>query len=100
MRGRKQFLGGVLALFLLCTTPSCIPLRYLLNPPSDGSGQFSSGKEHREEERYAEWCYNFPDYIIPRMCAYYQLHPERFKPNGKGEEVEIEGFSEVVNSGG
>ncbi len=100
MRSRNLILNGVTALVLLCTTLSCMPVRYLVNPPSDGSGQFSPSKEHREDERYAEWCYNFPDYIIPRICAYYQLHPERFKPTGKGEEVEVEGFFEFVKNDG
>lgn len=49
------------------------------------------------EERYEAWISPFfPIYIIPRICAYYQLHPERFKPTGQGEEIDIEGFGDFV----
>jgi hypothetical protein len=49
------------------------------------------------EERYQAWISPFfSGYIIPRICAYYQLHPERFKPTGQGEEIEIEGFADFV----
>jgi hypothetical protein len=30
------------------------------------------------------------------MCDYYQLHPERFKPFGNGEEIKIDGFAAFV----
>jgi len=49
------------------------------------------------EERYQAWVRPFfYDYIMPRICAYYQLHPERFKPTGQGEEIEIGGFADFV----
>jgi hypothetical protein len=65
-------------------------------PQGDGSGQFTSSKYSHAEERYVEWCDQLPRYIIPRIGAYYQLHPERFKPTGRGEEIEIEGFAAFV----
>jgi len=61
----------------------------------DGSGQSESRQEERAEEKNTQWR-ELAHYIIPRMCAYYQLHPERFKPTGRGEEIEIEGFAEFV----
>jgi hypothetical protein len=49
------------------------------------------------EERYQAWVSPFfYNYIMPRICAYYHLHPERFKPTGQGEEIEIEGFADFV----
>jgi hypothetical protein len=54
--------------------------------------------ERDEEYRYQEWCNDFTYYITPRICAYYQLHPERFKPTGQGEEIEIEGFTDFVKA--
>jgi hypothetical protein len=50
------------------------------------------------EEKYVEWCNALTHYITPRLCAYYQLYPERFKPTGQGEEIEIEGFVEYVKA--
>ena len=61
------------------------------------TGTFSMA-ERDEEYRYSEWCDEFPHYITPRICAYYKLHPERFKPTGKGEEIEIEEFTEFVQA--
>lgn len=52
----------------------------------------------KEENRYIEWCQEFPNYIIPRMCDYYKLHPECFKPTGNGEEIEIDGFGAFIKS--
>jgi hypothetical protein len=52
--------------------------------------------ERDAEYRYDEWCNDFTHYITPRICAYYKLHPERFRPTGKGEEIEIEGFADFV----
>jgi hypothetical protein len=64
-------------------------------PQGDGSGSFSHG---HEDEKYSEWCNDFPRYIIPRICAYYQLYPERFKRTGHGEEIEIAGFDTFVKN--
>lgn len=86
----------VLMICLVCTIPSCTFIRFMSGPHGDGSGVKTSRKEHREYERYGEWCYYFPDYIIPRICAYHQLYPERFKPIGNEEEIAIEGFFEFV----
>ncbi len=91
MKNRRHIFGGIFALVLLCT--SCRPL---FMPQGDGSGQFTSSKYSHAEERYVEWCDQLPRYIIPRIGAYYQLHPERFKPTGRGEEIEIEGFAAFV----
>jgi hypothetical protein len=60
-------------------------------------GAFSMA-ERDEEYRYAEWCDSFPYYITPRICAYYKLHPECFKPTGNGEEIEIAGFADFVKN--
>jgi hypothetical protein len=54
--------------------------------------------ERDAEDRYSEWCTPFPHYITPRLCAYYQLHPERFKPTGRGEEIKIEGFVDFIKA--
>lgn len=77
-------------LVLLCTVPSC------LYYPSSETGATYSSAEKRAGNRYDEWCGSLPGFIIPRMCAYYQLHPERFKPTGQGEEIEIAGFGAFV----
>jgi hypothetical protein len=50
--------------------------------------------ERDADERYTEWCNEVTHYITPRLCAYYQLHPERFKSTGQGEEIAIDGFVE------
>lgn len=52
------------------------------------------------EEKYNEWCNVVTHYFTPRLCAYYQIHPERFKQTGKDEEIEIEGFVEFVEKDG
>jgi hypothetical protein len=70
----------------------------LFNPPSDGSGETSSFKNRHAAEQYSEWCNDLPRYIIPRICLYYRLHPDCFKPTGHGEEIEIEGFAEFVKN--
>src|SRR5260221_6341140 len=93
MKNRRHTFSGIFALALLCAVPSCSPL---FMPQGDGSGQFASFKYHHADEQYSEWCNDFPRYIIPRICAYYRLHPERFKPTGHGEEIEIEGFAGFV----
>src|SRR5258708_4639729 len=96
MKNCPQVFIRALAIGLVCAVPSCFPGRYAFNPPSDGSGQFTSFKYRHADEQYSEWCNDFPPYIIQRICAYYQLHPERFKPTGRGEEIEIEGFAAFV----
>lgn len=93
---RKYFRDGIFALVLLGIGSSCSPL---FMPQGDGSGTTSySLAEKRASDRYEEWCSSFPNYIIPRMCAYYQLHPERFKPTGQGEEITIDGFAAFVKN--
>ncbi len=52
------------------------------------------------DEKYSEWCNELTHYITPRLCAYYELHPDRFKPTGKGEEIEIQGFTDFVRNDG
>ena len=79
-------------LVLLCTVPSC------LYYPSSETGATYSSSERRAEDRYEEWCQSLPGYIIPRMCAYYQLYPERFKPTGRGEEIKIAGFAAFIKN--
>ncbi len=79
-------------LVLLCTIPSC------LYDPSSESGAHTSWASERAEARYMEWCQSLPWYIIPRMCAYYELHPERFKATGRGEEIEIAGFADFIKN--
>lgn len=56
--------------------------------------------ERDADERYTEWCNEVTHYITPRLCAYYQLHPERFRPTGQGEEIAIDGFVEFVKADG
>jgi hypothetical protein len=48
------------------------------------------------EYRYLEWCNELTYYITPRLCVYYRLHSERFRPTGRGEEIEIDGFTDFV----
>jgi hypothetical protein len=91
MKNCRRILNGAMAVVLLCVTSSCI---WLL-PQGDGSGSFSRG---HEDEKYNEWCNELPRYIIPRICAYYQLHPERFKRTGQDEEVEILEFDKFVKN--
>ena len=95
MKNLKRIFDGVLVIILLCTIPSC---SLSLLEAGDGSGTHSSLGGHRAEQRYIEWCNDLPRYIIPRMCAYYELHPERFKPTGHEEEIEIVGFAEFVKN--
>jgi hypothetical protein len=70
---------------------------WLYNAPllHAGGSTFSRAQDDAEL-RYLEWCNDFTHFITPRLCAYYQLHPERFKPTGKGEEIEIDGFVDYV----
>lgn len=68
----------------------------MFSPQGDGTGGSTSFKYRHADEQYWEWCNDFPRYIIPRICAYYQLHPERFRLTGHGEEIELEGFAEFV----
>ena len=91
----KQVLGRIIALILLCTTPSCSVLPILSSSEIGAPFSFSGS---RQELRYIEWCNDLPRYIIPRICAYYELHPERFKPTGQGEEIEIAGFAAFVKN--
>jgi len=92
MKSSKLIIGGTLVLVLLCTLPSCS----FLNDFGDGAGTPTSFGDNKREMQYIEWCDNLPRYIIPRMCDYYQLHPERFKPTGNGEEIKIDGFGVFV----
>ncbi|EEF58262.1 hypothetical protein [Pedosphaera parvula] len=96
MRNKQNF-GLAISFILLCMTSSCSLIRFYSGPQGDGSGQSTPISARHAEEKYTEWC-NFPGYIIPRICAYYQLHPERFKPIGHGEEIEIEGFAAFVQN--
>jgi hypothetical protein len=99
MKNRKQIFSRVMAVVLLCALPSCTFIRYASSPQGDGSGGATSSFRYRHaENQYIEWCQNLPGYIIPRMCAYYELHPERFKPTGQGEEIEIAGFAAFIKS--
>jgi hypothetical protein len=91
----KNLFVGIFAVILLCTIPSCSSL---FIDPGDGSGTPNSFGEQSAEQRYIEWCNDLPRYIIPRMCAYYELYPERFKPAGHGEEIEIAGFAAFVKN--
>lgn len=94
MKNRRHIFNAVMVVILLSVT-SCTWLRVASLPQGDGSGSFSHG---HEDEKYSEWCNDFPRYIIPRICAYYQLHPERFKATGHGEEIEIAGFDAFVKN--
>jgi hypothetical protein len=100
LKGLKQVLGGGAALVLICIASSCAFIRLATSPHGDGSDAPASFTDSRAEDRYTEWCQTLPNYIIPRMCDYYQLHPERFKPTGQGEEITIEGFAAFVKSDG
>jgi hypothetical protein len=84
----------MMAVVLACLTSSC---GLFLMGLGDGSGQQESKSrgQVRAEQKDNQWR-ELPYYIIPRMCAYYQLHPECFKPTGLGEEIEIEGFAAFV----
>ena len=83
----------------MCAVPSCTFIRFVSGPQGDGSGGATPSFRYRHaENQYMEWCQNLPSYIIPRMCAYYQLHPERFKPSGQGEEIEIAGFAAFIKN--
>jgi len=77
---------------------SCTFIRFATSVQGDGSGRAGSRSETREEERYTEWMQSLPNYIIPRMCDYYKLHPERFKPTGQDEVIEIAGFAAFIKS--
>lgn len=95
----KQILGGVLAVVLVCAVSSCTFIRFVSGPQGDGSGGATPSFRYRHaEDQFNEWSDNLPYYIIPRMCAYYQLHPERFKPTGQGEEIEIAGFAAFIKN--
>jgi hypothetical protein len=95
----KRICGGLIAILILCTVPSCTLIAFLANPPAgDGARDVSSRSADREEARYTEWMQSLPDYIIPRICDYYKLHPERFKPTGQGEEIEIVGFAAFIKN--
>jgi hypothetical protein len=91
MKNHKQIFCGIFMLVLLCV-PSC------LYYPSSETGATYSMSEKRAADRYDEWCGSLPYYIIPRMCAYYELHPERFKPTGQGEEIEIADFATFIKN--
>jgi len=95
LKNRRHIFNGAEAIILLCATSSCTWLRVASQSQGDGSGSFSHG---HEDEKYSEWCNDFPRYITPRICAYHQLHPERFKPTGHGEEIEIAGFDAFVKN--
>lgn len=92
MKHRQQIVEGLFLLILLCAMPSC------LYYPSSETGATYSMAQQREEHRHEEWSFNLPIYIIPRMCAYYKLHPERFKTTGHGEEIQIAGFGAFVKN--
>jgi hypothetical protein len=99
MKRAEHIFCRIFTLALLCTIPSCTLVRYLTSPQGDGSGGSTPSFRYRHaEEQYTEWCNDLPRYIIPRMCAYYQLHPERFKPTGHGEEIEIAGFAAFIKN--
>lgn len=96
MKLSKYLVIGSTAFVLLCTS-SC---GLFLTGLGDGSGQPEPWRWRNADAQYNEWCNELPRFIIPRMCAYYQLHPERFKPTGNGEEIEIKGFAEFVKNEG
>lgn len=90
MKRARQTIKAAVMLLVLCAAPSC------LYYPSSESGSTTPFKYRHAEEEYLEWCNDLPRYLIPRTCAYYQLHPERFTPIGHGEEIEIRGFADFV----
>ncbi|MDB6109356.1 MAG: hypothetical protein JWR69_1106 [Pedosphaera sp.] len=96
MKNCRLICRTAIAIGLLCTLSSCTRFLYWFGPKGDGGGQTTSFKYRHAHEDYSEWIGYFPDYIIPRVCAYYQLHPERFKPTGQGEEIEIQGLAAFV----
>lgn len=99
MKYHKQILGKIFILAVLYVVPSCTSVHYLTSPQGDGSGGSAPPFSDRHAEKnYMEWCYGLPGYIIPRMCAYYQLHPERFKPTGQEEEIEIAEFAAFIKN--
>jgi len=96
MKKCERVLGRIIGIVFLCAVPSC-RLQFL--DTGDGAGTTpSTFAERRAEDRYLEWCQSLPNYIIPRMCDYYQLHPERFKPTGEGEQIEIVGFAAFIKN--
>jgi hypothetical protein len=86
---RKIKLFAVIAVTSLCSGCALYEMRNW----GDGSGQISRSNDN---EKLDDWCTYFPYYIIPRICEYHQLHPERFKATGKGEEIQIEGLMAFV----
>jgi hypothetical protein len=95
----KQILISAITISSMCAMSSCTLVSYLTREQGDGSGGSTPSFRYRHEgDRYAEWCWSLPNYIIPRMCAYYALYPERFKPTGHGEEIEISGFAAFVKN--
>jgi uncharacterized protein YerC len=51
-----------------------------------------------KEMSYQGAWHDFPIYVIPRLCAYYEIHPECFKPTGRGEEITVAGFASFIAS--
>ncbi len=97
MKYHRHLFSGLIAVVGMFVLSSCDFIRLVSGPQGDGSGGAgSSFSERREEDRYIEWLYRLPTYIIPRINAYYELHPERFKRIGQSEEIEISGFAAFV----
>lgn len=67
-------------------------VRFVPDRPWGGVGTIGVAGAGSRGRKNTEWR-ELPYYINPGMCAYYELHPERFKPTGRGEEIEIEGFA-------
>ena len=63
---------------------------------TEGGGPYT--RSQMKEMTYNGAWQDFCCYVIPRLCTYYELHPERFKSTGRGSELTVQGFTSFVAS--